>query len=316
VTEGVPSGGKCDRADSKVPSEARILAWLDELSNAGRWGPDDELGTLNLIGPDERLAAIRTVEFGRVLSLGKDLDTVPSATNPTPPLHRMLTSPGEAANAAFDIIEIAPHSLAVTHLDAVAHMSADGRIYNARVASDVFGAGGLAFGSIHAQREGIVTRAVLLDVPASQGLPWLADDARIEPNDLDRAEAYAAVRVRRGDALIVRVGVGAREAELGREDPRQRAGMMPGCLHWLRDREVALFGGDCYDAVPLPYGRIPAPFHQLALAVLGMPFLDSMAVEEVATVCAELGRWEFLLVVAPLRVIGGTGSPVNPLAIF
>jgi kynurenine formamidase len=299
-----------------VMPEEQVLQLAQACSNQGRWGPDDELGTLNFIEPATRLAALATVRIGRPVSIGQDLDTVRSPANPVPVVHRMLYAAHDGANAAFDVVEIAAHGLAVTHLDAVAHMFAEGQIYNGRAAGSTVTPAGLAFGSIHAQRDGILTRGVLLDVPASQGLPWLEPTARIYPGDLDQAEALGQVTVRRGDAVFVRTGVTARVRATGPEDPSRRAGLMPECAGWFHQREVALFSGDCYDHVPLPYTRLPAPFHQIALACMGMPFLDATDLETLSATCAGLGRYEFLLTVAPLRIRGGTGSAVNPICYF
>jgi kynurenine formamidase len=296
--------------------EEQVLRLAQACSNQGRWGPDDELGTLNLIEPATRLAALQTVQIGRPVSIGQDLDTVRSPANPVPVVHRMLYAAHDGPNAAFDVVEIAAHGLAVTHLDAVAHMFAEGHIYNGRSAAGTVTPAGLTFGSIHAQREGILTRGVLLDVAASCGLPWLEPTARIYPGDLDQAAAFGLVSVRRGDAVFVRTGVTARVAATGPEDPSRRAGLMPECIPWFYERDVALYSGDCYDHVPLPYTRLPAPFHQIALASLGMPFLDATDLEELSAVCAELSRYEFLLTVAPLRIRGGTGSAVNPICYF
>jgi kynurenine formamidase len=297
-------------------SEEQVLELARACSNSGRWGPDDELGTLNFIEPSTRLAAIATVTLGRPVSIGQDLDTVPSAANPTPVVHRMLYAAHEGANAAMDVLEIAPHGLAVTHLDAVAHMFAEGQIYNGRSAAGTVTPAGLSFGSIYAQRDGIMTRGVLLDVAAAHGVPWLPPTARIYPEDLDRAAALGQVSVRPGDAVFVRTGLTARVAAHGPEDPSRRAGLMPECIPWFHEHAVALFSGDCYDHVPLPYTRLRSPFHQIALAYLGMPFLDATNLEELSAVCAELGRHEFLLTVAPLRIRGGTGSAVNPICYF
>lgn len=296
--------------------EEEVFELAKACSNHGRWGPDDELGTLNLIEAETRLAALRTVQVGRPVSIGQDLDTIPSPANPVPVVHRMLLAAHEGANAAFDLLEIAPHGLAVTHLDAVSHMFAEGRLYNGRSAADTVTPAGLTFGSIYAQKEGILTRGVLLDIPASLGLPWLEPTARIYPEDLERAAAYGAVNVRRGDAVFVRTGVTARVAQAGPEDPSRRAGLMPECIRWFYRNDVALYSGDCYDHVPLPYLRMRAPFHQIALAFMGMPFLDATDLEELSATCAELRRYDFLLTVAPLRVRGGTGSPVNPICYF
>jgi kynurenine formamidase len=302
--------------EGPVMPEEQVLRLAEACSNQGRWGPDDELGTLNFIDPATRLTAVATVRIGRPVSIGQDLDTVRSPANPVPVVHRMLYAAHDGANAALDLLEIAPHGLAVTHLDAVAHMFAEGRIYNGRSAASTVTPAGLAFGSIHAQRDGILTRGVLLDVPASRGLRWLEPTARIYPADLDRAEALGGVAVRRGDAVFVRTGVTARVKAQGPEDPSRRAGLMPECIPWFHQRDVALYSGDCYDHVPLPYTRLPAPFHQIALASMGMPFLDATDLEQLSAICAELGRYEFLLTVAPLRIRGGTGSPVNPICYF
>jgi kynurenine formamidase len=195
-------------------------------------------------------------------------------------------------------------------------MFAAGRVYNDRRATDVVSRDGISFGSVHAQREGIVTRGVLLDVAAAGSVRWLDPSTRIYPDDLDEAASFGRVDIRRGDAVIVRTGTDGREAEHGPTNAGAHAGMMPECIGWLRDHEVALFSSDCGDFAPLPYRRIPGPFHQLALASLGMPFLDNPALEELSSVCAQLARFEFVLMVSPLRLPRGTGSPVNPLCIF
>ncbi len=299
-----------------VMSEDEVLALVETCSNAGRWGPDDELGTLNFIDPAVRLAAIATVTLGRSVSIGKDLDTVASTANPVPVVHRMLLDRHEDSFSAFDVVEIAPHGFAVTHLDAIGHVYFDGGVYNGRHARDVVSARGMSFGSIMAQRDGIMTRGVLLDIPAARGVRWLTPGEGVYPDDLERAEVLAGTRVRRGDAVIVRVGLSARETVEGREDPSVRAGLMPECIPWLHEREVAVFSGDCIEMIPLPYSRIPMPLHQIALGSMGMPFIDATELEELAAICRELGRYEFLLTVAPLRLIGGTGSAVNPICTF
>jgi kynurenine formamidase len=296
--------------------EAEILRIAERCSNHGRWGPDDELGTLNFIEPATRLAALATVRLGRPVSIGQDLVTETVAGSPAPAVHRMLFAAHNGANAALDLVEIAPHGVTVTHLDAVAHMFVEGRAYNGRLAAETVTPAGLTFGSIYAQRDGILTRGVLLDIAAARGLPWLPPTARIYPDDLDRAEAFASTSVRRGDSVFVRTGLMSRIAAEGPEDPSSRAGLMPECIPWFHEREVALYSGDCYDHVPLPYTRLPAPFHQIALASMGMTFLDAADLEELSEVCATIGRYEFLLTVAPLRIPGGTGSAVNPICYF
>jgi len=297
-------------------TEAQVLELVERCSNGGRWGPDDELGTLNFIDPAVRLAAIATVQLGRPVSIGRDLDTVASLANPLPVVHRMLYDRHEGSFSASDVVEIAPHGFSLTHLDAIGHVYFEGRMYNGRRASDVVTSRGLTFGSIYAQRDGILTRGVLLDVALARGVPWLATGDGVYPEDLERAEQLAEIRVRRGDAVIVRVGLSAREAADGREDPSHRSGLMPECIPWLHERQAALFSGDCIEFIPLPYRRMPMPLHQIALGSMGMPFLDATDLEALAATCQELHRWEFLLTVAPLRLVGGTGSAVNPICYF
>jgi len=296
--------------------EADVLALFERCSNVGRWGPDDTLGTLNFVTPARRAAAAALVSAGRVVSLAHPLRTTASQSNPVPIVHRMLLGGEEDATGATDSVEIAPHGYAVTHLDALAHAYFEGRTWNGRRASESWTPHGLTYGSVDGLRSGIFTRGVLLDVARARGRDWLTPDDGVGPADLDRAEELAGVQVSTGDAVIVRVGLGARERVEGPEDPSRRAGLLPECIPWLYEREVAVYGGDCIEQLPSPYPRIPAPFHMVALVAMGLVLLDNIAVEELADAVRELGRSAFLLTCAPLVIPGGTGSPVNPLAVF
>jgi len=114
----------------------------------------------------------------------------------------------------------------------------------------------------------------------------------------------------------VRVGLSAREAAEGTEDPSRRAGLMAECLPWLHQREVAVFSGDCIERLPQPYSRIPMPLHMVGLVAMGLAILDCTELEELRIVCQALNRYEFMVTCAPLRLRGGTGSPVNPICVF
>jgi kynurenine formamidase len=309
-----------DSAPSAAPTgeglaENDVLALFDELSNQGRWGPDDQRGTLNYITSETVRAAAGLVRSGRVVSVAHDLDTVPSTKNYNPPSMRLLYR-GHRPIVSADQFTVIAHGFAVTHVDALAHMFFQDRVYNGRSAEDVVRPDGVHFGSIHAMREGIVTRGVLLDVASARGVPWLRPGDGVTPEDLERAEARASVRTRSGDAIFVRVGLGAREAAEGPEDPALRAGLVPACLSWLHRREVAVYSGDCIEQRPSPYPRVPWPLHMIGIAGMGLVLLDNTDVEPLARACAAEGRWEFLVMVAPLRIPRGTGSPVNPLCVF
>lgn len=299
-----------------VPTEGDLDALFEEVKNWGRWGWDDEKGTLNHATPARTLRAISLVRTGRVVSTAFDLDTERSAKNYFPTVHMMLFKGFERPPTAADQVTIVPHSFTVTHLDAVSHSNYGGVLYNGRAAESVVQRSGLRSGSVLAAKDGIVTRGVLLDIPASLGRRWLEPDEYITEADLDAAAEWAGLKVGAGDVVLVRSGLGAREAESGVEDIDRRAGLSPACVRWLHSRDVAVYGGDCFERLPLPYTEHPWAFHQIAQASMGLVLLDNVDLEALATVCAEESRWEFLYIISPLRLPGGTGSAVNPLAVF
>lgn len=299
-----------------VPPEDQLDALFEEVKNWGRWGPDDELGTLNNLSEEATARSAALVRSGRVVSTAFDLDTERSAKNYFPTIHMMLFKDFDRPVTAIDQVTIVPHSFTVTHVDAVSHSNYDGILYNGRRAAEVIRRTGLTEGSVYAMRNGIVSRGVLLDVPASQGRAWLDPDEYITEDDLDAAAAWAGIVPTPGDVVLVRAGIGAREREFGIEDISRRAGLSPSCVRWLHRHDVAVYGGDCFERLPLPYASRPWAFHQISQAAAGLVLLDNVDVEPLATVCAEERRWEFQYVIAPLRLPGGTGSAVNPLAVF
>jgi kynurenine formamidase len=228
----------------------------------------------------------------------------------------MLYLQHDAPTSSLDSIEIASHGFSTTHLDALGHVYFEGRIYNGRKASDVVRREGLAAASIHGYRVGIFTRGTLLDVAGARGADWLEPDQGVWPDDLELAEHMAGVTVSSGDAIFVRVGLSAREKAQGKEDPSVRAGLTAECVSWIHQREVAVFSGDCIERLPQPYSRVTMPLHMIGLSAMGLAILDATELEELRLVCRELKRYEFLLSCAPLRLRGGTGSPVNPIALF
>jgi kynurenine formamidase len=157
---------------------------------------------------------------------------------------------------------------------------------------------------------------VLLDVADSGGLRWLPAEHVITRAELERAENAAGVTVEAGDALFVHTGLTARLAAGGPEDPDRRAGLGIDAVLWLRERDVAVFGGDCVERLPGDDPDLPLPLHQLGIGAMGLTLLDWPDLDGVRRWCAELHRRTFLLTVAPLPITGGTGSPVNPIATF
>jgi kynurenine formamidase len=284
------------------------------LSNAGRWGPDDERGTLNFVTDAETLKAAELIRKGRVVAVAQPFVMEATPAKPRPGYHRMLFR--ENGTSACDAVMMECHGYEITHIDALAHVSMEGTTYNGRPFSEVITRDGLTFCSVLPLADGIATRGVLLDIPRSQDRHWLDRGEEITAADLERTEEWAGVRLGRGDALLVRCGLDAREAETGRMDATVRTGLGIDCIEWLHDREVAVFGGDCFDQLPSGDPDFSHPLHSVGIARMGLVLIDHMAVEELADVCVAEQRWEFFFSVGALRIPRATGSPVNPLCIF
>ena len=300
----------------QFPPESELDALFDEVNNAGRWGADDELGTLNLITDTKRKAAAKLVRSGRALSLARDLNTLQSANNPSPVRHTMCYQ-AHYPIGAVDALTLDMHGFALTHLDAVAHVYRDQDIYNGRKAGEVALATGLTFGDMLAQKDGIFTRGVLLDIAAARGAAWMTPEEGVTAADLEAAEERQGLRVEPGDCIFVYTGLQKREAAEGPENLGQRVGILPDAIRWMRKRDIAVYSGDCVDCFPNPYSlRYVIYFHAIALASMGLILLDIPALEPLVEACAEEKRSDFLVTMAPLRIKGGTGSPVNPIAVF
>ncbi len=302
---------------------AEFLDIVGPLSNWGRWGDDDERGTLNLLTAAATLASAALVRDGRCVPLGRAITNRPAPDNPRPVLHLMSASGDAAAprggSHASDWIGIGYHGFAVTHIDALSHQFFDAQLYNGRPAALVSTRSGAGAGSVESMAAGCVGRGVLLDLPRASGRAWLELGEAVEPGDLDRAARGQGLECAAGDLVLVRTGRDARAAVHGPVDPLTAggAGLSVRCLPWLRAHDVAVLGSDAQSDVMVPNGAPHAmPIHAGALTFLGLPLLDNVWLEELAAACAQAGRWEFQLVVAPLALHRATGSPVNPLALL
>jgi kynurenine formamidase len=311
------------RATRFLEVEAQELAALfAACSNAGRWGPDDELGTLNLITPATRRRAARLVTEGLSVSMASDLSVQHTLSTDSLTSHTAFTDPA-APIAVADAITLQVHGWS-THLDALGHIYTDEVGYNARRRAEIRTSHGLSANAITALKDGVFTRGVLLDVAASYGLPWLSADHAITRTELEHAEHTAGVTVEAGDALFVHAGLATRLAttpddpgdDPDHDDTGHRAGLGIDAVLWLRERDVAVFGGDCVELLPGPDPDLPLPLHQLGIGAMGLTLLDWPHLERVLATCMQLQRHEFLFTVAPLPIVGGTGSPVNPIATF
>jgi kynurenine formamidase len=309
-------------------TEQRMREIFESVKSWGRWGKEDQAGALNLITPAKRLAAARLVRSGEAVSLARELPVHPSAENPNPALHMMVVG-GDSCGpeshgvpgleTTMDFVGVSFHGMAVSHIDALCHVAVDGRMYNGFPISDVKSIGALR-NSIHVAKEGIVSRGVLLDIPRLRGVPWLELGETISPDELAAAEKAQRVRVESGDILLVATGRDARKEKHGPWSAQHEgvAGLHAECIPWLRERDIAVLGCDgISDALPgLGIPSWPIPVHQCTLAAMGVHLLDNLRLDRLMAACAREQRWEFQLTVAPLRVERGTGSPVNPIALF
>jgi kynurenine formamidase len=288
---------------------------MKELSNWGRWGAKDEAGTINLITPAVRRQAAALVTEGVSVSLARNTDPRKAVDNASPFLEKM----GPPADNQFNIDEhtVTFHGAAHTHFDALSHVFHDGRMYNGFPESVVKpdGAGALA---VTAYGDGFFTRGVLIDIPWLRDLPYLDTSAVIYPADLDAWEKKTGVRVHAGDAVFIRTGRWAYRAAHGPWDIGARsAGLSPLCAAWLKQRDVSLLGSDAsHDALPSGIPGVTFPLHQLLIVAMGMPLFDQVDLEALSKAALTRNRWTFLLTAAPVRVTGGTGGPINPIATF
>ncbi len=307
---------RAPRATSRAKdlTDDELEAMFQRCSNSGRWGADDELGTMNYITAAKRIAAAQLVKTGEVVSIGRDISKTASKVDPHP-VQLMITYNGNSPGIS-DYFTMAPHGMTITHLDALSHFTFDDTLYNGRKRSATMTADGAQWGSIYAMRQGVFTRGVLLDVAAARGVPWYESNEYVTVADFEAAEKRQNVRVSSGDALLVRTGMERMEQERGIQDTYPRAGFHAECAEWMHQREVAIYGGDCIEKLPYPSERFPSAMHMIALASMGLPILDWPALTTLAETCSREKRWDFLLTTAPMRLPGGTSAPVNPLCLF
>ncbi len=303
-------------------SAADFKALFEAVSNWGRWGTDDERGALNYLTPDRVAAAARLVRSGETTTLSLPLNTKPAIDNPVPADHRMtmlddVDIGSGTLRFAKDYIGADYHNDGHTHIDALCHVAFDGSLYNGKPSGSITREGATV-DTIDVVKDGIVGRGVLLDVPRLRGVPWLEPGEHIFRADLEEAERAQGVTAAAGDILLVRSGHSRRLAELGPWDtPNAKAGLHPTAVTFLADRHISVLGSDGNsDTAPSTTEGIDFPIHALTLNAMGVHLLDYLQFEDLATACERERRWEFLFVGTPLRVVDGTGSPLNPIAVF
>ena len=302
-------------------SAASFRVLYEQIRAQAQWGPGDRRGALNHITAARLIAAAGEVRDGRTVTLAAPLASS-GPDNPEPGARHMKRLPAEPSEVpglsfAADQITMNVHGDVDSHIDALCHVSYDGTLYNG-VAASVVTSRGAAELSIDDVRDGIVGRGVLLDIPRLRGIPWLEPGEQVTAAELAAAEEAQQVHVGPGDLLFVRVGHRRRRDELGPWDvARSRAGLHPGACEYLAERQVAALGSDSNsDTAPSIVDGVAFPVHVLAINALGVHLLDYLQFDDLVPACEAAARWSFLCVIAPLRLPGGTGSPVNPIAVL
>lgn len=305
-------------------SPQQLEEWESELSNWGRWGDDDQRGTLNLITPEKTREAASLVQTGETVTLQHFVSEEEAIDSQTfsPTRHYMTAVDEETGEVRFalDAMEFGLHDGQLSHLDALCHYATerDGElvIFNGYPQNlDLDGCKDLA---IDRMGPGYVTRGVLVDIPLMRGEDWLEPSTPIYIEDLEAWEEHAGITIGSGDALLIRTGRWAkRDAEGPWAYGATGAGLHASVLPWLKERDVALLVSDAVnDVQPSGVDSINRPLHEMTQVFMGLPLVDNGYLQDVAEVAAEEQRWTFMLSFQINQVPGGTASPFNALATF
>lgn len=298
------------------------------VSNWGRWGDDDEIGTLNLITPEARLRGASRVRSGKAFTLGVPLGADGPQPDPSPigrynPRHRMLAvgvSWGEPPVFHYSDDELSMPTQGATQWDSLAHVHYDGKLYNGFAADEALGDDGAARDGVDKQAaHAFATKGVLLDIAHLKGVDRLAPSTLITPEDLETAVETQGVTIDSGDVVLLRTGHITTFTVDGDRDVFnwQCPGIGLASAPWFRERDVAAVAADTPNVEVLP-GEDPnviSPAHLVCIRDMGMPFGEIFDLQALGADCAADGVWEFLFVAQPLEIAGGIGSPINPIAV-
>lgn len=322
--------------DAKVAARAvaipyeQVIKMEKDLSNWGRWGKDDERGSLNLVTKEVTLKAIRGVKDGVYVSLARwaDLQKLPDTYTFGETKHWMsnVNPVTHQVRGALDNIMYGIHDGTNSHLDSLCHynMEKDGInvVFNGHPQN--LDEQGCKQDAIDRMGPGVITRAVLVDLPLMKGVPYLEPGTPIMASDLEAWEKFANVKIGTGDAVFIRNGRWARRAALGPWNAaREAAGLHASAMPWLKQRNISILGSDAVNDVQPSgvEGGVPGeaksrPIHLLSIAVMGVPLVDNGYFEDAAREAAQRKRWDFLMTVQFTRVPGGTATNFNALGVF
>jgi kynurenine formamidase len=311
--------------------KAAIYEAAEKLKNWGRWGAEDRIGTLNHITPEMVRDAAKLVRTGEVFAMGIPLNNKGPQSGlfggRWNPIHTMLATGTDAVAGRFDQtnkLRFADDALnmpvqAATHWDSLGHIFLDDKMYNDLDARLVDGGGVQELGIEHTRAK-MVGRGVLLDVARFKGVPWLEDGYGISNDELDATAKQQGVEVRKGDFVIIRTGQMERclhEEKWGAYAGGDAPGVRFENCYWSHAKEIAAICSDTWgvEVRPNETTEVQQPWHWVVIPAIGLTMGEMFYVKELAEACAKDGVYEFFFAGPPLVITGGTGSPINPLAI-
>jgi kynurenine formamidase len=299
----------------------QYLSWKDQFKTWGRWGADDQRGMTNLITAQKILNAAKLVKAGLVVSLAHPVPQQADAEVPASAVFHRTTN-GISATGTTDNYQVSYHGLALSHMDSFCHFFVDGKMYNGfSVAENITPETGCKKDGVMVWKDGIVTRGVIYDIPQLKGVDWIEPGTPITRADLEAWEKKSGVKAGPGDIILLYTGRWKRRAEKGPVSG-QVAGYFADVVPWIHEREVSFIGHDFnIDWNPRPgwgpdHGIVANPIHIAVLNWMGVNIIENLDLEQLDSTARRLKRYDFMLTFAPIPVEGGTGSPINPLAVF
>lgn len=316
-----------------TPGIAAIEEATEKLSNWNRWGKEDEIGTLNLVSPDDIVAAAKLIRKGKVFAMGLPLDKNgpqkgsfdgPPRWNP---IHTMLATGTDGLAGRYDEkpkVRYADDAInmpiqCATHWDALGHVFWGDTMYNGFSAALVDSQGVHKNGIEHT-RDRMVGRGVLLDVARFKGVDDLENGYAITNEELDACAKAQGVEIRKGDFVLIRTGHMERVRKAG-DWGTYAGGDAPGVAfencYWCHDKDIAAICTDTWGVETRPNRTTETaqPWHQVVIPAMGLTMGEMFDLSELAADCAEDGVYEFFFCGPPLIITRGTGSPINPQAI-
>ena len=309
---------QCGSLKGQQPTTVSFDLLMEQLSNWGKWGKADEKGTLNYSTPERRKAALKEVHLGATLSLAFPMDTTATGYNRNPLQHNFSKSDlwkGSEFNS--DFYGVAYHGSMHTHVDGLTHITHNGQLYNGFSTATISDKGATKLG-VEKWKEGIIGRAVLVDLPYLTGQNYLPSGTPIYAETLQAFEAKTGIKFQPGDILLLYTGRWKEWNTKPHWEPFSRlTGLHFTAMRYLHQKQIMVLGSDgINDVFPSGHPKESAPVHKLALVAMGMPLLDNLNLDEAAVVARKRQRWTFYFMASPLVVKGGTGAPINPILMY